>query len=390
MPDLRTRSRSGKQPTLAAIDIGTSRVCCLIAAIEPASEDGAPTAPRLLGLGLQRSRGVRAGTVVDLDAAERSVAAAIVQAEEMAGVSVEEVVVAMSGGALASLNFTASAGVAAAGIARADIERVLNAGREFIERDGQRALLHMHRLGYVLDGARSPDAPLGMAGHRLGIEVNAVTADAGAVQSLGILLARSYLPVAATVAAPYAAALATLSAEEAELGACVIDMGAGITSCALFSEGRFVHAFSVPIGGMRVTQSIARALSAPFNQAERIKTLYGTLEPVLPDEHRDVEFQGLGEGGEFDGRVTRGRLRQIMVPEAEELLLRVLEGVERAGCGGMQGRASSHHVVDEYDARRQCSRRIDFECIAQIPLALIRVQPRLRGGGARAEQQIVP
>jgi cell division protein FtsA len=324
---------------LAFLDIGSSKIACLI--VEAPAQDeaagvGAPLAARRLGFGLTRSSGIRAGAVVDLAQAEDAVRNAVAQAEQEAGLVITDVVAAISGGRLSSLNFSAGTRPATGVVASADIDKVLAGGADFAGRDG-RELLHMHRLGFRLDGETGIRNPRGLQGERLTVDMNAVVADATFTRNLRSLLARSYLSVSQLVAAPYAGALACLAEDDLYGGLTVIDMGADTTTFALFAEGLFLHAGSIAVGGQQITLDIARALGMPLNQSERIKALYGNLVGALSDEHEYLPLARPNSDPEIAQLVTRAQLRRIIGPRIEGTLHLVRERIAATGLAQRAG-----------------------------------------------------
>ena len=321
---------------VAFLDLGTSKVSCLIvsAAVSDPGEarlgDALPV--RKLGFGLTRSRGIKAGTITDLAEAEEAVKLAVGQAEAEAGTRVEEVVVAVTSGRLKSLNFATSARPVDGTVAGSDIDKMLAAGKAFAEKDG-RTLLHLQRLGFRLDEQHGIRNPRGMSGERLSLDLNAVTADESALRNIRLLLARGFLKASTLVAAPYASALATLLEEDLQASTVVIDLGAGTTSFAVFREGQFQHAGAVAIGGLHITQDIARALSIPVNQAERIKALYGNLMGAMSDEHEFVPLAAGNKSSAGEPRLTRAQLRQLVAPRVDETLQLVRDRLAESGLG---------------------------------------------------------
>ena len=306
------------------IDIGTSKVACLIVARGEEGQAG------IIGFGHQRSRGVKAGVVTDLDAAEQTVRAAIAQAEHIAGVTLADVFVAVSCGRLVSQNFSAKATVARGVVGESDIARLMAGGRAYAERDG-RTLVHLDRLGFRLDGATGISDPRRMAGRRLVADLHAVSADDAPVRNLVLLVERCYLSVAGLVAAPYASALAVTSAEERRLGVTCIDIGGGSTSVAVFANGRFVFADAIPIGGDHVTFDIARTLQCALAEAERIKALYGTLVTAPSDEHEVFTYPPTGEEEGSSQTMTKAQLALVIRPRVAALLEHISDRLERAG-----------------------------------------------------------
>jgi cell division protein FtsA len=333
--------RSDKRP-LAFLDIGSSKIACLI--VSSPSDDvhvGAPLPLRRLGFGLTQSRGIRAGAVIDLAEAEDSVRQAVAQAEQEAGLVITDVVVAVSAGRLASLNFSGGARPATGTVTGADIDKVLEAGADFARRDG-RELLHLHRLGFRLDGKPGIRNPRGLPGQKLTVDLNAVVADAALTRNLRSLLSRSYLSVSELVAVPYASALAVIGQDDLHAGLTVLDLGADTTTFALFGEGLFLNAGGITVGGQQITLDIARAFGLPVNQAERIKALYGNLVGALSDEHEYVPLTRPGADPDTAQIVTRAQLRRVILPRVEEMFQLVRE---RIGATGLARRAGGRVLL---------------------------------------------
>jgi len=309
--------------TVSAIDIGTSKIACLIARLKPcAAQEVLPRRTHsieILGIGHTRAAGIKGGNVVNLAEAEHAIRHAVAAAERMAGVQLESAVVAVSAGRLASELYAATVHAAGPVVADSDIERVLGAGSRHSARPG-RAVLHSIPIGYALDDARGIRDPRGMLGKRLGVDMHVVTVDAAAVRNLMLCIERCHLSVEAMVATPYVAGLAALSDDEADLGSAVVDIGAGTTTIAVFSQGHFMHADGFALGGRHVTMDLARGLNARIADAERIKTLYGSVLSGGSDEHDMITVSQGADERESSHVVPRASLGRIVRPRAEEIL----------------------------------------------------------------------
>ena len=348
-----SKSARGDGDIVALLDIGTTKVCCLIARIDGrpgdrqlgrqpmgiASTRGGHRLVRVLGFGHQRSRGIKSGVVINLDEAEQAVRAAVSQAERMAGFNIEEVVLSINCGRLKSLNFKAGIQLDGRAATPSDVGRIMAAGRTYAERDG-RSLVHLNKIGFQLDGMYQMPDPCGMAGRRLDADLHAVTADEAPLRNLLLVVERSYLSVSAIVAGPFATGLAATTEDERRLGVTVIDMGGGTTTVALFADGQFLQTDAVAVGGSHITYDIARTLSTPLAEAERIKTLYGNIYGAGSDEHEVISL--VGAGGEAGQQATRAQLRMIIQPRAEQLL-RLLG--ERIGQNRLSPYASGRIVL---------------------------------------------
>ena len=332
-------SRTSAPRILGLLDIGTSKVACLIVALDPRGPSilpGMRTPFRVLGIGHQRSRGLKAGVITDLEEAEVAVRAAVDQAEQMAGVTLGEVYVSVACGRLRSEVFAANADVATGVVGDEDVARVLEGGRAYAERDG-RMLVHMNRIAIRLDGAPGGGDPRGLAAHRLTADLHAVTADDAPVRNLLLLVERCHLDVAGLVVAPYASALAATSVEERRLGVTVLDIGSGTTSVAIFADGAFIDAETIPVGGGHMTFDIARGLQAPLADAERIKALYGTLVPAPSDEHESFSYPLAGEADGTLHQSTKARLAEILRPRVSGLIGLVRERLDASGMADFAG-----------------------------------------------------
>jgi cell division protein FtsA len=312
-----------RSAVVAAIDVGTSKVGCLIARLRPRpAQDVLPRrshAVEILGIGHTRASGIKGGTVVNLGEAEEAVRNAVAAAERMAHVQLESAALSISAGRPSSELYAATVHVAGPTIADGDIERVLGAGSRHSVRDG-RAVLHSIPIGYALDEARGVRDPRGMLGKRLGVDMHVVTADVAAVRNLMLAVERCHLAVEAMVATPYVAGLSVLSDDEADLGAAVVDLGAGTTTIAVFAQGHFVHADGFALGGRHVTMDLARGLNARIADAERVKTLYGSVLSGGSDERDMITLAAGSDDGDAPHLVSRATLVGIIRPRVEEIL----------------------------------------------------------------------
>jgi cell division protein FtsA len=331
---------------IAALDIGSSKIVCLIARLRPHPPQQTlmrrSHTVELVGFAHSAARGTKAGGVVNLAQAEEAIRHTVDVAERMAGVEIESVVLSVSAGRLCSELFAAEIDLAGSAVSNDDIARVLAAGSQQSLRE-DRALLHSLPVGYSIDGGNGIRDPRGMLGSRFGVDMHVATMDVAVARNLMLAVERCHLVVEAMVASPYVAGLAVLADDEADLGAAVVDMGAGTTTTAVFLGGRFVHADGFALGGHNVTRDLARGLSAALADAERIKTLYGsvllggsderdmiTVPPVSDEERGQSQF------------VSRATLVNIIKPRAEEILEMVRD---RLGASAFAGEPRGRVVL---------------------------------------------
>jgi cell division protein FtsA len=313
-----------KSALVAALDVGSSKVVCLIARLRPHPPQQVLTrrshAIEVIGYGHTAARGMKAGSVINLAKAEEVIRQAVDSAERMAAVEIESVVLSISSGRLNSELFAADIEIVGSGVSEGDIARVLAAGSRHSLRDG-RAVLHSLPVGYSIDGVNGVRDPRGMLGSRFGVDMHIATTDIAAARNLMLAVERCHLDVEAMVASPYVGALAVLADDEADLGSAVVDMGAGTTTMASFLGGRLVHLEGFALGGHHVTMDIARGLNARIADAERIKTLYGSVLSGGSDERDMITVPPLSDDEPDQGQfVSRATLVSIVKPRVEEIL----------------------------------------------------------------------
>jgi cell division protein FtsA len=320
----KTRPMSQKRTALvASLDIGTSKIACMIARLKPCPPNdalrGRTHAVELIGYSQIRSKGVKAGAVVDLVECEQAVRQAVSAAEDMAKVRVESVLLSVSAGRLQAQLVEAAVDIKGAAVTSADVARVTSAGMYHATGEG-RTVLHALPTGYSIDGVKGVRDPKGMMARQFGVDMNVVTSDTTVVKNLMLVVERCHLNVEAMAASPYVAGLAVLTDDEADLGAAVVEMGAGTTTIATYSGGRFVHASGFALGGHHITMDLARGVSACIADAERIKTLYGTVLTGGSDAHELMSVPSAGDD-ELDVPqvVSRATIANIVRHRAEEI-----------------------------------------------------------------------
>lgn len=322
----------GRNRIVAALDVGSNKVCCFIA--RPDGGGGA----RVAGIGHQVSHGVRCGLITDMEAAETSIRAAVDAAERMAGETVQWVYANLSAGRFSSKTVAAEIEVQGHQIGDGDMKRVLAQAKSRIDK-AEGDILHALPIGHVVDGSRGIQDPRGMYGDRLGVQMHVLSTASGPVRNLKTVIEHCHLEVADFAASAYVSGLSCLVSDEMDLGVTLVEMGAGTTGVAVFYEGVLVHADSIPVGGGHVTNDIARGLSTPANHAERMKTLYGSAIPGPADEREMVTVPQVGEtGGDAIQQVPKSILIGIIQPRIEETLELVRDRLEASSYARMAGR----------------------------------------------------
>lgn len=329
------RSRVSHRPKagiLAALDIGGSKVCCLIARVSDAGQIN------VIGIGYHESKGLKAGRIIDMDAASRAIGQAVQAAENMAGETIHTVTVSVSSVQTGSQLLRGEVSIPHGEVTESDIRRTLAFARD-IEIPGQSELIHAIPVGYSVDEQYGIIDPRGLHGHKLQTDIHAITLGTGTIQNLERCINANHLSVEGFCADIYASALSCLVEDEIDLGCTIIDMGAATTSIGVMLDGQLVFADAVPVGGQHVTQDIARGLTTPMNHAERLKTLYGHAIRNARDESDLIEVPQIGEDDKSGGHVVpRSFLTGIIQPRLEETFELVRARLEASGFSSTTGR----------------------------------------------------
>jgi cell division protein FtsA len=318
---------------VTALDIGSSKICALIA--EP-SEDGEL---KILGTGQRESRGVRRGFIADMERAEATIREAVEQAERIAGTNIEDVFVGLSAGGLVSTVASVELAIAGRRVEKDDIDQLLGVGRESIDPEG-RMILHALPALYTLDGLQGVKKPHGLHADKLAVDIHVVAADPSPVRNLDLCVRSAHLGVSAIVASPVAAGKSCLSDEERELGVALVELGGGVTNVSVFAGGMLVGLKSLPLGGIDITDDIASAFGTRRAEAERIKCFYGSAMTSPRDNHDMLELAPIAgaEDGTEASRITRAQLIAVIRQRLEHLAGEIAIALKDLGFSGPFGR----------------------------------------------------
>lgn len=318
--------------SVAVLDIGTSKIVCFIAHIDSAGEI------KIVGIGHQLSKGIRSGIITDFAEAEASIVSAVHAAEQMAGETVENVLVSLSGGNLTSRNVTVEMTMLGEEVTDRDIMDIIEQGRASIAHS-ESDIIHCIPVSYYLDGARGIADPRKMYGKKLGADLHIITGLPTVTRNLAHCVGRCHLNVEEYIAAPYASALSCLEEDEKQLGVTLIDMGGGVTSFAIFAGGKNIYTDAIAIGGAHVTSDIARGLSTNLANAERLKTLHGSAIATASDDQVMIEVPPLGEeDSDEPNTMPRSMLVGVIRPRIEEIFEMIRSKIEMGGAAGQAGK----------------------------------------------------
>jgi cell division protein FtsA len=310
-----------KNEIVVGLDIGTTKIAAIVGEV---TEEGID----VIGIGTARSRGLRKGVVINIDATVHDIQQAIREAEHMAGCDISTVYAGIAGGHIRGLNSHGIVAVKDKEVREADVQRVIEAAKA-VAIPMDREVLHVLPQQYIIDEQDGVRDPLGMSGVRLEAKVHIATTSVTSAQNVVKCANRCGLQVADIVLEPLASAEAVVEDDEKELGVALIDIGGGTTDIVIFSEGAIVHTAVLPLGGSHLTGDIAVGLRTPLESAEKIKKKYGCALPdvIEPDETMEVP----SVGGRQPRRLSRRVLVEIVRMRLEEVFEHVKREIGRSG-----------------------------------------------------------
>ncbi len=320
------------QHLIAALDIGSSKVCALIVTHD---EDGRL---RVLGSGQRESRGVKRGYVTDMEASEVAVREAVEIAERISGVTIDDVWASFGAGGLVSDIANVEVELGGHQVEQSDINELLSVGKSAIDRGGQ-MVLHAHPALYTLDGVEGVKSPIGLHADKLGVDIHVVAADPAPLRNIDYVIRSAHLGVKRIIASPVAGALACLTQEERELGVALVEMGAEVTNVSLHAGGMLVGLRSIPLGAKDITDDIACAFGVQRRDAERLKCFYGSAMTSPRDNHEMIDAAPIGaEDGAEPTRITRAQLMTVIRQQVEDLTGQIDGALKSLGFTGPVGR----------------------------------------------------
>jgi cell division protein FtsA len=299
---------------VVGLDIGTAKVMVVVAEVMPGGE------LKLAGLGVAPSNGLKRGVVVNIDATVQSIQQALKEAELMADCKITRVYTGITGSHIRGINSTGMVAVKDKEVTAADVARVVETAKAINISTDQRLLL-VQPQEFVIDN-QDVREPIGMSGIRLEAKVHIVTGAQSAAENIIKCVRRCGLDVDRLMLNPLASSLSVLTDDERELGVALVDIGAGTTDVAIFTNGAIRHTAVIPIAGDLITSDIAMALRTPTKDAEDIKVESGFAKQLLADPDVQVEVPGM---------LSRQALAGVIEPRVEEIFSLVQQVIRESG-----------------------------------------------------------
>tara|TARA_B100000035_G_scaffold314148_1_gene329605 strand:- start:1204 stop:2448 length:1245 start_codon:yes stop_codon:yes gene_type:complete len=307
--------------TLVSLDIGTSKVLCLVADIDEKGD------LRIVGIGSEPCSGLNKGIISDIDTTVSSIRRAKDKASLMSNCNIQSVTTGIAGNHIQSYNGNGAVNILNDEVTEEDKQKVLiNAQNIQIPNDQE--ILHAIEQHFTIDGQPGIREPLGMAGSRLEANVHIITTSSTAKKNLTKCINNSLLEINNYVLQPVASSEAVLSDEERDLGVCLVDIGCGTTDIAIFTDGTIKHSAVIPIAGQMITKDIRIILSTSLEAAEEMKIQFGS---VAPNDGSDIKIPVPSVSDKPDTETTKTILSQIITARVNEILDAIQREIKDSG-----------------------------------------------------------
>ena len=307
---------------IVGLDIGTSKVVAIVGEINP--EGGI----NIIGIGRHKSRGLKKGTVVNIESTVQSIQRAVEEAELMAGCQIHSVYAGIAGSHIRSMNSHGIVAIRDKEVYAADVERVIDAAQA-VAIPADQKVLHILPQEYIIDSQEGVKEPMGMSGVRLEAKVHLVTCATNASQNIEKCIKRCGLETDEIILEQLASSYSVLTEDEKELGVCLVDIGGGTTDIAIFTEGAIRHTGVIPIAGDQVTNDIAMALRTPTEHAEELKIKYACALSQLASPDEMIKVPSVGERPPRE--LSRQALADVVEPRYDELFHLIQAELRQSG-----------------------------------------------------------
>ncbi len=314
---------ASKEMLYTAVDVGTTKVCTLVAKVSSEGE------MQVVALGHAASEGMKKGMVINPDELKTAVQDSVDDARSMLGGPLPPAFVGVTGNHLRTMNTAISVtrkAKAGSTISQRDVDRLLESSRP--DPGGRRQVVHVIPRGYRVDGLQGVRSPVGLSGRRLAVESHVVLGDTASLANVARVVHSAGVPVRGLVMEHMASSEAVLTIDDREAGVVLADIGGGTSDIAIYKDGVLHHTASVPVAGQQFTSDVSIGLGVPLSVAEEVKLRYGSAltDRVGPKELIEVQLEDASESKRFSQLWLNTLLRDRAI-ELVKLIMHVVRAL---------------------------------------------------------------
>jgi len=307
--------------TVLAIDIGSTKICAIIAQI---NDDNSV---QIVGAGTTKAQGLKKGSITNIELASKSIASAVADAKRVSASDIKRAIVSISGAYTKSLNSNGIVNIPNKEISFKEIERVMHTSLYNANIPNEYEVLHALPFNFKVDDQDFIDDPLGMNASRLEVETHIITTQKSNLNNLKKAVHGAGVEVENVVLSGYASSIATLNSDEKELGVAVIDMGGNTSNIVIHSGNAIRYNDFLGVGSNHVTSDLSMALHTPLNIADTVKLNYGSL---LTPSNDLIELPIIGDENTTH-EVSLEVVHNVIFARVEETLMILAQFIENSG-----------------------------------------------------------
>ena len=307
--------------TIVAIDIGSTKVCAIIANIDDNGNI------QITGSGKAKAQGLKKGSITNIELASKSIRNALSDAKRVAGIEIKSAIVSISGAYTKSLNSSGIVNIPHKEISVKEINRVMHTSLYNANIPNEYEVLHALPYNFKVDEQDFIEDPLGMNASRLEVETHIITTQKSNLHNLRKAVKAAGVEVENVILSGYASAIATLNQDEKELGVAVVDMGGNTCNIVIHSGNSIRYNDFLGVGSNHITNDLSMALHTPLNVAEKVKMNYGSLNTPSNDL---IELPVIGDENSTH-EVSLEVVHNVIYARVEETLMIIAQSIEKSG-----------------------------------------------------------
>ena len=313
--------------SVLAIDIGSTKICAIIANID--SENNI----QITGAGIAKAQGLKKGSITNIELASKSIKNALADAKRVAGTDIKKATVSISGAYTKSLVSSGIVNIPNKEISLKEIERVMRTSLYNANIPNEYEILHTLPFNFKVDDQDYIEDPLGMNASRLEVETHIITTQKSNFHNLRKAVRAAGVEVENVVLSGYASAIAVLNEDEKELGVAVVDMGGSTSNIVIHSGNSIRFNDFLGVGSNHITNDLSMALHTPLNVADSVKMEYGSLHSPNNDL---IELPIIGDESSTH-EVSLEVVHNVIYARVEETLMIIAQSLEKSGLKEQMG-----------------------------------------------------
>jgi len=307
--------------TILAIDIGSTKICAVIAEISDFDE------VTIQGHGITKSQGVKKGVITNIELASKAIKKAITDAKRIAGSNITSATVSISNAYAKSLNSTGIVNIPNKEISIKEINRVMQTALYNANVPHEYEVIHVLPYNFRVDDQDTIEDPFGMNASRMEADVNIIMTQKSNLSNLKKAIRSAGVDINGIVLSGYASSIATMHDDEKSLGVALIDIGGHTSNLVVHTGNSIRYNDFLGVGSNHITNDLSMALHTPLQIAENVKIRHGNL---LENSNEIIELPIIGDEDNHNG-ISLEIVHSVIFSRVEETLIILAKSLEKSG-----------------------------------------------------------